>query len=157
MVASTGRPRSPRDSRGLQGADGLVVAHVLIHRQAHARLLADLHGFHRLTVVERQRLLGQDAANVLAGRDLPHDFQLEMRRHRNVDDLNAGVVEHLREARSHSRNAAERSRMVRIRGRDRSNGRDFESRVSISDKLDIAHDEARTHCADAIGLLRRGR
>ena len=65
IVASTGSPSSPLIEQRFAGPHRLVVAHVLVDGQRDARPLAKLHDLLRLAIIHPQRLLRQDAADVL--------------------------------------------------------------------------------------------
>ena len=47
----------------LEGANRLVVPHVLIYGEGDARLFADLHDFASLFVIDAERFLSKDAAD----------------------------------------------------------------------------------------------
>jgi len=93
MVPSTGSPSQPRVSMSLSAPHRLVVAHVLIDGQRDACPGASVDAFLGLAKTHGERLLGQDAANVIfvLGR-LENERGLRVRRHGYVEHFHRFVV-----------------------------------------------------------------
>ena len=98
-------------------ADGLVVAHVLIHRQRHAGLPRAIDEPPRGGEVERERLLGEDATDLPPAREgRLEDLGLGVRRDGNVEHGDFGVIDHLAPAPPRPGNAVAPGHRERLRG-----------------------------------------
>ena len=130
-------------------ADRLVVAHILIHGQRDAGILTkpnDLDGFR---VIHAERLLREDASQMPVSLNrFAYDFQLNVRRHGDVDDFDFGIVEEISIITVRLRKAVpirDRFRVIKI---PRGNRDRIETRLSIRDEVAVGHDEAGTDAAD---------
>ena len=76
---------------GLQSADRMVVAHILIDAKPHAGALASQHHFLRFPVIRRQRFLRQNSADMRVLKRRVYNGRLRGRGHRDVENLNPVV------------------------------------------------------------------
>ena len=132
----------------LHGSNRMVVSHVLIDRQDNTCVFAHLNDRFCLRVVDTQRLLCQDAADIASSLcDVANDLKLNVGGDCNVDNLNLSIIEQLA--------------IVCVNIRDRvpigditcafyvasSNRNWIEACLSISYQMAIRHDEPRSDAA----------
>ncbi len=83
------------------------------------------------------------------------DLQLLMGRHGDVEDLNRVVLKHVLDRFVDARYSAQVGDFLRDLGRAGSNGGYVKTSLLIGFEMNVAHDEAGAHGADAIRLPRR--
>ena len=132
----------------LEHAHGLVVAHVLVHRQQFAggvRRVAQRDGVRQR---ERQRLLGQDALDVRLAQRVSNERRLLIRRKRDVEDLDRRILDQRRRALVHLWYAPALSHGRRVVLAAGGNRNHREPRVLVRGQVALGHDHARADTAD---------
>jgi len=148
------RPQVAAFEHGLARADRLIEPHVLIDGQQDSSVLAHPHDPARLRVIHAERLLGEDAANVVR---LLHRFgdnlQLNIGRHRDIDDRNARVAQQLPVVVIDAADVVSRGHGLRVRPVARRDCDRIESRLAIRNEMAVGHDETRADAADRGGIV----
>ena len=147
--------QQPSLQQALACADRLVVTHVLIHGQHDPGRLAHLDDLGRLGVIHPQRLLRQNAADVIVPvDDLPDHVELSVRRHGDVEDLHLAVFQHplVAVVNGQPMPLRHRASVFRIAGRDRHG---VEARLAIGDQVAVGHDEPGPDATDRGTLVDR--
>jgi hypothetical protein len=74
------------------GTHGLVIAHVLVHRQGDPGCFTQFDNFLGLSVIYTQRLLSKDSSNVISVFDrFAHHIDQHIRGYSNIRDLNPRI------------------------------------------------------------------
>ncbi len=134
----------------------MVVTHVLIDCQGDSCIVTHADDFQCLLVTGSQRFLSKDASNSLTvGDDVPDDVSLMIRRNRDIDDLDCGILYHLvvTFVSFQTVTLGDLGSMGRGARRDRDR---IKTSLPVSDQVAIRHDETGTNTTDRrIGLCRQ--
>ncbi len=136
------------------GADGLVVAHVLIDGESNVGSFAKIDDAFSLFVVHAEGLLRKDPADVvLAFDDLLNDLKLDIGGNGDVDNLDIGVIEKRFVGLVRGRNLVSFGNGLSILEGLGGDGNRIESSLAIGNEVAVGHDESGTNTADAEGLV----
>ena len=134
--------------------DRLVKPHVLVHRQGDPRLAAQTDNLAGLAQVNSERFLSQQPGQVTSsagtrpGR-LTNHLQLDVRRHRHIEDLDLGIRNQVTPVGMHGRDRMPHGHLVSLRLAPRRNRNRIQTGVAVRHQLAVGHDETGSDAADS--------